>query len=310
MTDPNSNVGGIKLQWSGDTGEFKRQVSSIRNWVSKSSRFPPAANRYHLYVSFACPWAHRTLLFLAVKGLTNVISYSVVHWHLSEQGWHFDETAAGCTADTVNNFKHLKDLYFKTDPSYSGRYTVPLLWDKQSNVAVSNESSEIIRMLNTEFNDYAENPMVDLYPSALRAEIDELNSWVYDDFNNGVYKTGFATKQEIYEENCRKVFSAIEKMERILGKNEYLIGNTFTEADVRAFVTAIRFDPVYLSHFKCNLNTMSSYPNIVAWMKRIYQMPGVKSTINYEHIKKHYYVSHVKINPNGIYGLSNGPNLD
>ena len=311
--DPNSNKDGIKLNWAGDSGEFKRQISSIRSWISNKpgSQFPPMANRYHLYVSYACPWATRALIFLALKGLQKAISVSVVHWHLTEKGWHFDnENAPGCTPDHVNGFSHLSQLYFKHSPDYGGRFTVPLLWDKQTNTAVNNESSEIIRMLNSEFNDIAENPSLDLYPQELRAQIDETNQWIYDDFNNGVYKTGFATKQAAYEQNCVKVFESLDRMEGILKTSDFLVGNQLTETDVRAFVTAVRFDPVYLSHFKCNLRPISSYPNIVKWMRKIYQMPGVAQTTNFEHIKKHYYISHVKINPNGIYGLNNGPALD
>lgn len=239
---------------------------------------------------------------------------SVVHYLLDENGWHFDTegTTPGCIPDTVNNSKFIRELYFRADPEYKGRFTVPLLWDKKLNTAVNNESAEIIRMLNSEFNAFAKNPELDLCPKDLLPKIDEVNAWVYDSVNNGVYKTGFATTQEAYERNCKLLFEGLDKLENILASSKFLIGDKFTEADVRCFTTIVRFDPVYHGHFKCNKGTIEhDYPNILRWAKEVYQLDGGKiaETVNMEHIKKHYYMSHIKINPNRIVGLSDGPDL-
>ncbi|CAH2354637.1 glutathione S-transferase omega-like 2 [[Candida] railenensis] len=326
------------LKWAQPTGEFKRQVSSFRDFVSAKpgAKFAAEAGRYHLYVSLACPWAHRTLIARVLKGLTQIISVSVVHWHLDQNGWRFinDEELAEAkkgsteygTVDHVNSFKRLKEVYFKADPDYSGRFTVPVLWDKKLETIVSNESSEILRMLNSEFNEllpkqYSE---IDLYPSKLQAEIDELNGWVYDNVNNGVYKTGFATKQEVYDKEVVNVFKHLDKLEDLLKKNytegsgkdseknyQFLLGNQLTEADVRLYTTIVRFDPVYHQHFKCNIRMIRhDYPHLDKWLRTLYwKISGFKETTDFEHIKYHYTKSHIQINPLSITPLGPLPNI-
>jgi putative glutathione S-transferase len=229
---------------------------------------------------------------------------------MGPEGWKFSEAkeTPGCIPDPLYNFKYLKELYFKADPSYSARFTVPVLFDSKLETIVSNESADIIRMLNSEFNEFAKNPELDLYPVEKRADIDSVNNWVYDSFNNGVYRAGLATAQEKYEEAVRQVHEAVLKLEHILSKQRYLTGPTMTEADVRAFTTALRYDPVYYGHFKCNLISIKECPNLLRWMRDIY--PVIKDTINMTHIKNHYYMSHKQINPTGIVPLYNGPKLD
>jgi len=290
--------------WANTTGEFVRQVSSFRNWITKDGPFKAEPNRYHLYVSFACPWAHRTLIGRAMKGLEEVIGVTVVDYLLGPDGWKFTEP------EPINGCRFLREIYFKAEPNYSGRFTVPVLWDKVNHTIVSNESSEILRMTNSEFNHLSTHPKLDLYPEAQRAQIDQLNEWVYDCINNGVYKAGFATAQGPYELNCHKVFDGLDRVEAILGSTTYLMGSHLTEADVRLFTTLVRFDPVYHGHFKCNLRQIStSYPKILNWLRRIFQTDGVAPTVNMEHIKKHYYMSHIQINPTRVVPLSNGPDL-
>ncbi|KAJ1930260.1 S-glutathionyl-(chloro)hydroquinone reductase [Tieghemiomyces parasiticus] len=305
------------LKWANDKGEFHRQVSSFRNEVSPAvdAQFPAEAGRYHLYISLACPWAHRTLLVRNLKGLDDLISLSVVHYHMGPEGWKFatEEECPGAIPDTVNHAKFIREVYFKANPNYEGRFTVPVLWDKKLGTIVNNESSEIIRMFNSAFDHLlpADKQGVSYYPEALRPTIDELNGWIYDDINNGVYKSGFATQQGPYEENCRRVFTALDRVEAILAEREFLAGDgQFTEADIRLFTTIVRFDPVYHGHFKCNIKGIEKdYPNILRWTRQIYQMPKVAETVNLDHIKRHYYMSHGQINPTRVVPLGTGPDL-
>nr|CAG8524330.1 11414_t:CDS:2 [Entrophospora candida] len=285
------------LKWASTDGEFRRQPSSYREFVRKdpNSRFQPE--------NFACPWAHRTLVVRALKGLEDVIGLSVVDYLLEENGWKFSspEETPGAIPDTVNNAQYLKDLYYKSNPDHTGRYTVPVLWDKKSSTIVNNESSEIIRMLNEEFDDLIPDDKkgINFYPENLRSQIDEVNDWVYDTVNNGVYKCGFATSQEAYNRHIEPLFKSLDRIEDILSKNDFLVGNTLTEADIRLWTTIIRFDPVYHTHFKTNLKTISKdYPNILQWAR-------LADTVNMHHIKHHYFESHKQINPTGIVPINN-----
>ncbi|RDD43627.1 Glutathionyl-hydroquinone reductase YqjG [Trichoplax sp. H2] len=306
----------VQLSWTSNInadGEYIRAVSTFRNRVKAdgSGFFPAESGRYHLYISFGCPWAHRTLLYRKLKGLENVITVDVVDWHLAEGGWKFNPDRPGCTTDRVNNFEYLSQVYHLSDPDYNGRVTVPVLFDKVKNIVVNNESSEIISMLNSEFNEFCATPEqreLDLRPSHLASEIDELNSWIYAQINNGVYRAGFARKQPAYDRAVIEVFEGLDKVEGILAKNRYLTGKEITEADVRLFVTLIRFDLVYVLHFKCNLKRIIDYPNIWGYVRDIYQTPGISDTINFEHMKKHYMVSHDSINPRAI--VAKGPAID
>ncbi|KAJ1747148.1 S-glutathionyl-(chloro)hydroquinone reductase [Coemansia sp. RSA 989] len=312
-----SSASGNITKWHSKDGQFHRQVSSFRDFVEAKpgARFPAEANRYHLYVSYACPWAHRTLIVRKLKGLESIIGVSVVHYLLGPNGWEFasPDDVPGATLDEVNGAKYIRELYFKANPDYSARFTVPVLWDKKQHTIVSNESSEIIRMLNTEFDEFVEPEYrgITFYPEELREKIDEINGWIYDTVNNGVYKAGFASAQDAYETNCRGVFASLDRIEGILAENEFLLGSRLTEADLRLFTTIVRFDPVYHGHFKCNIKQIGTgYPNILRWTREIYQLPGIKETVNMEHIKKHYYMSHTQINPLQIVPVSNGPDLD
>ncbi|KAJ1883406.1 S-glutathionyl-(chloro)hydroquinone reductase [Coemansia sp. RSA 1722] len=303
-------------KWSSTDGEFRRQVSSFRNTVSTdpSAEFPAEAGRYHLYVSLACPWACRALLVRELKGLQDLIGVSVVSYLMGPKGWEFasPEEVPGATLDDINGAKYIRELYFKAEPNYSARFTVPVLWDKKKQTIVNNESSEIIRMFNTAFDDLVapEFRGITFYPEELRQQIDEINEWIYDTVNNGVYKSGFATAQGPYERHCRALFESLDRIEKILENNEFLLGTRLTEADLRLFTTIVRFDPVYHGHFKCNLKQIATgYPNILRWTREIYQLPGVAGTVNMEHIKKHYYMSHTQINPTQVVPLSDGPDL-
>jgi putative glutathione S-transferase len=289
-------------------GRFVRKDAAFRNWVSADagSPFPAEAGRYHLYVSLACPWAHRTLIMRALKGLDQMIDVSVVHWLMLDQGWTFED-GPGVVPDTVNGARLLQQVYIAGAPNYTGRVTVPVLWDKKRGTIVSNESSEIIRMLNSAFDGVGAKPG-DYYPQALRAEIDAINARVYDTLNNGVYKSGFATTQAAYEEAVRPLFDTLDWLEDILATRRFLTGDRLTEADIRLFTTLIRFDAVYVGHFKCNLRRIVDYPNLWAYTRDIYQLPGIAATVNFEHIKRHYYESHRSINPSGI--VPAGPMLD
>ncbi|MEM8563182.1 MAG: glutathione S-transferase family protein [Pseudomonadota bacterium] len=288
-------------------GEFKRQDSAFRNWLTADGSAGPSGEsgfkaekvRYHLYVSLACPWAHRTLIFRQLKGLEDYIDVTVVDPVMLENGWEM--------TDPLYGLEYLYQLYLKADASYEGRVTVPVLWDKERETIVSNESSEIIRMFNTAFNDLTGNTD-DYYPEVLRKEIDTLNERIYPDINNGVYRAGFATSQSAYEEAFNKLFAALDWLEDRLSQQPYLAGDQITEADWRLFTTLIRFDAVYFGHFKTNRQLLSSFAAIHDYVHRLYQIPGVASTVNFEHIKTHYYASHRTINPSGVVPV--GPALD
>ncbi|MEY8711718.1 glutathione-dependent reductase [Mangrovibacter phragmitis] len=293
-------------------GRFKRSVSAFRNWITPDGTpgptgtggFSASTSRYHLYVSLACPWAHRTLIMRQLKGLSDFIPVSVVHPLMFEHGWTLAQDFPGATGDGLYQHEYLYQLYLHADEQYSGRVTVPVLWDKQNQTIVSNESAEIIRMFNSAF-DALGATAGDYYPEALREQIDEINAWIYDSVNNGVYKAGFATSQDAYDEAVAGVFTALDKLEDLLGQQRWLVGNQMTEADIRLWTTLIRFDPVYVTHFKCDRKRISDYPNLFAYLRDIYQIPGVANTVNFDHIRHHYFCSHKTINPTGI--ISTGP---
>ncbi|MCX5519356.1 glutathione S-transferase family protein [Kaistia defluvii] len=295
-------------------GRFQRSAAGFRNWVTADGRpgptgrggFKAEAGRYHLYIARACPWAHRVMIFRALKGLETMIDYSVVHWLMAENGWTF-APGEGVTEDKINGFAFLHQVYTKADPDYSGRVTVPVLWDKQTGTIVSNESSEIIRMMNSAFDGIGARTG-DYYPEALRPEIDALNARIYDTVNNGVYKAGFATSQSAYEEAIHPLFASLDWLEGLLSQQRYLAGDRLTEADWRLFTTLLRFDPVYVGHFKCNLRRLVDYPALWSYTRELYQMDGIRETVDFDHIKRHYYESHKTINPTGIVPL--GPILD
>ena len=295
-------------------GRFVRQDSKFRNWVTPDGTPGPTGDggfkaepgRYHLYVSYACPWAHRTLIFRALKRLEDVISVSVVHHYLGADGWTF-VAEDGATGDTLYGLDYLHQIYTRADPGHSGRVTVPVLWDKKRETIVNNESAEIIRMLNSAFDEWGDAAL-DLYPQRLREEIDRINALVYPSINNGVYRAGFATSQEAYEEAFRTLFEALDTVEERLSRHRYLVGERLTEADWRLFTTLLRFDPVYVGHFKCNLRRIADYPNLSNYLRDLFQVPGVAETVNLHHIKTHYYGSHTTINPTRIVPV--GPELD
>lgn len=290
-------------------GRFVRQESGFRDWITAdgSSGFKAEAGRYHLYVSLACPWASRVLILRRLRGLDNAISLSVVHPHMGENGWEFGD-APGCSPDPIFGADYLYQVYRKARPHYTGRVTVPALWDRERETIVNNESSELVRMLNSEFNAIAPNPEPDFYPPSLRVEIDAINAEVYDRVNNGVYKAGFATGQQPYEEAYVALFETLDKLDRRLADRRYLLGTQVTEADWRLFTTLVRFDAVYYGHFKCNRNRICDYDNLWPYLRDLYQYPGVAETVDFYHIKHHYYGSHKTINPTGIVPL--GPQLD
>ncbi|MCX5577010.1 glutathione S-transferase family protein [Kaistia terrae] len=295
-------------------GRFERSAAGFRNWVTADGSpgptgqggFKAEPGRYHLYIARACPWAHRVMIFRALKGLEGMIDYSVVHWLMGEHGWTF-APGEGVTADKINGFEYLHQVYTKANPDYSGRVTVPVLWDKQTGTIVSNESSEIIRMLNSAFDGVGAKPG-DYYPEALRSEIDALNARIYDTVNNGVYKAGFATSQSAYEEALHPLFASLDWLEGLLSRQRYVAGDRLTEADWRLFTTLLRFDPVYVGHFKCNLRRLVDYPALWSYTRELYQVAGIRETVDFDHIKRHYYESHKTINPTGIVPV--GPILD
>ncbi len=301
-------------QFSAETdtgGRFVRQQSAFRRAVEDKpgAEFPPEAGRYHLYVSYACPWASRTLLFLKLKGLEDAIGVTVVDPVRDERGWRFgDGSAKNGDPDPLHGWTYLSEGYLLTDPAFDGRVTVPVLWDTKTNTAVNNESSEIIRMLNSEFNAFATHPEVDLYPEPLRAKIDALNERIYNTVNNGVYRSGFASTQAAYEEAVVELFASLDWLEELLSANRYLTGDQLTEADWRLAMTLFRFDPVYVGHFKTNLRRIVDYPNLWAYTRELYQYPGVAETVNFDHIKRHYYVTHPQINPTRVVPM--GPIID
>lgn len=314
--------GELKEDWFdevSDDGEYVRKDSQFRNWITQDGRagvsgeggFSAEKDRYHLYVSYACPWAHRTLIFRKLKKLEEFISVSVVHPFMDNDGWDFNDDYPAATGDQLYHFKHMHEIYTKAQADYSGVVTVPVLWDKKQHTIVNNESSEIIRMLNTAFNHLIDDDdarALDLYPESKQSSIDIINSMVYDNINNGVYRTGFATTQMSYEKAYHRLFNALDEMEEILSKQRYLTGKQITEADWRLFVTLIRFDAVYVGHFKCNKKRIIDYPNLYNYMLELYQWPGIAETTFLDHIKHHYYYSHDMINPTRIVPL--GPELD
>lgn len=296
-------------------GAFKRSQSVFRNWVtadgsagpSGTAGFKAEPGRYHLYVAYACPWAHRTLIFRALKGLGDAISVSFVHWHMGSDGWTFAQDPEGIVGDPLYGVDLLHELYTRADPAYSGRVTVPILWDKVEKTIVSNESSEIIRMLNAAFDEVGAAPG-DYYPAPLRDEICMLNARIYSTLNNGVYKCGFATSQAAYDAAIEPLFDTLDWLEDRLSTRRYLTGDQATEADWRLFPTLLRFDPVYVGHFKCDRKRIVDYPNLWGYTRDLYQWPGIAQTVNMEHTRLHYYGSHESINPHRI--VSTGPDLD
>lgn len=304
-------------QWydtSSTGGRFVRTTSQFRNWVTADGSpgatgkggFPAEPGRYHLYISNACPWAHRTTIFRSLKGLEDMISLSIVHWLMGEAGWTF-EPGAGTIADPIFQAQYLHEIYTHADPRYSGRVTVPILWDRQTHTIVNNESAEIMRMFNSAFDGIGAKSG-DYYPAALRAEIEALNDRIYNTVNNGVYQSGFATTQAAYEEAVQPLFATLDFLEKRLSTRRYLTGDRVTEADWRLFTTLVRFDPVYVGHFKCNLRRLVDYANLWGYVRDLYQQPGIAATVNFAHIKQHYYQSHTTINPTSIVPI--GPEID
>lgn len=294
-------------------GRFVRTVTQFRNWITPDGQpgptgeggFPAESGRYHLYISLACPWASRTLIMRSLKGLTEHISLSIVHPLMLEHGWTFQETE-GTLPDPLGH-TYLHQVYTHADPHYTGRVTVPVLWDKVKQTIVSNESADILRMFNTAFNHLTGNTD-DYYPADLQKEIDAMNAFVYPTINNGVYKAGFATKQAVYEEEVNALFAGLDRLEELLSTQDYLCGDRLTEADIRLFTTLVRFDAVYFGHFKCNKKQLVDYPALWAYTKRLYHYKGIAETVHMNHIKQHYYGSHRTINPTGIVPV--GPDLD
>jgi len=306
------------------SGEFKRQVSSFRNWIENKpdAEFPPEKGRYHLYVSYACPWAHRTMIVRKLKGLEDFVGITSVHWHMGQKGWRFAEKGEDVSGDLTTpdplhkDFTHLRDIYFEQDPDYSGRFTVPTLYDKKANKIVSNESSEIIRMFYTAFDDQLpeEYKKIDLFPKDLQKDIEEMNDWVYNDINNGVYRSGFATTEEAYTKAVTTLFTSLDRIASHLSTSStpYLLSSPhITEADIRLYTTIVRFDPVYVQHFKCNVRDIrSGYPHLHRWVRRLYwENEAFGGTTEFEHIRKHYTKSHSQINQFAITPVGPLPNI-
>ncbi|MEQ9694549.1 glutathione S-transferase family protein [Shimia sp. SDUM112013] len=307
-----------KDQWydtGSNGGKFVRSESQFRNWItvdgaagpSGKSGFKAETGRYHLYVSYACPWAHRTLIFRQLKGLADHVSVSAVHPDMLSEGWTFQTDAYGANGDDLFQSEYAHQIYTRADPSYSGRVTVPILWDKHQGTIVSNESAEIIRMFNSAFDGITKNEN-DYWPEDLREPISDINDRIYDTLNNGVYKCGFATSQAAYDAAVEPLFDTLDWLEDLLGTHRFLLGERLTEADWRLFTTLIRFDPVYHLHFKCNRKRIVDYPNIWAYLRALYQMPGIAETVNFDHIVRHYHYSHDSINPHRIIPIN--PVLD
>lgn len=298
---------------TGTSGRFEREAAQRRHWVTADGRpgptgeggFAAEAGRYHLYVSLACPWAHRTLILRRLKGLEALIDVSVVAWYMGANGWTFDRSQ-GSSGDRLDGLDFLHQRYTRDDPAYTGHVTVPVLWDTRSGRIVSNESADIVRMFNQALDGLTGN-RDDFYPAPLRADIDALNGRIYPHVNNGVYRAGFATSQAAYEEAFDQVFAELDHLERRLETHRYLTGEYLTEADVRLFTTLIRFDAVYHGHFKCNRQRIEEYPNLSQWLRELYQWPGIAETVDLTHIQRHYYLSHATINPNRI--VPKGPRL-
>ncbi|MGJ8606223.1 MAG: glutathione S-transferase family protein [Marivita sp.] len=308
-------VEGIDTKSSG--GEFKRSTASFRNWITADGEKGPSgeggfaaqSGRYHLYISHACPWAHRTMIFRKLKGLEDHISISVVHPDMMEQGWSLDTDFPGATGDTLYELPYLRDIYIRNDPKVSGRATVPILWDKQRETIVSNESSEIIRMFNSAFDEITGNTN-DYWPEDLRDAIEPINDRIYDTLNNGVYKCGFASTQKAYDEAVHPLFDTLDWIEGLLSRNRYLVGDRITEADWRLFTTLIRFDLVYHTHFKCNRAFITQYPAIWGYLRELYQWEGVAETVHFDHFVRHYYYSHESVNPHRIIPINPEPDFD
>ena len=301
-----------------DSGEFQRQEDAFREWISNdgSTSYPAAANRYHLYVSLACPWASRTVIFRKLKGLEDAIGMTVVDPIRDEKGWAFrdpdkkwdDTEVIPPSTDPVNGFHYLSEAYAATDPNFDGRVTVPVLWDKEAKVIVNNCEDDICPMFNNAFNVFAKNQEVDFFPKGIADEHAKLANFIYDNVNNGVYKAGFATRQRPYEISCRKLFEALDELEARLSKSRYLFDKRIVEADWRLFCTLVRFDVVYHGHFKCNVRRIIDYPNLQGYLMDLYQQPGIAETVNFDHIKRHYYMTHTEINPTRIVPI--GPAFD
>jgi putative glutathione S-transferase len=305
-----------------DAGEFQRQEDAFREWISSdgSTAYPAAAGRYHLYVSLACPWASRTVVIRKLKGLEDVIGLTIVDPFRDEKGWAFrdpERSRPGTlkdpdkfeSTDPINGFHYLSQAYAATDPTFDGRVTVPVLWDKETKKIVNNCEDDICPMFNNAFNAFAKNKDVDLFPKELETEHSKLNDFLYENINNGVYRAGFATRQRAYENACQKLFDALDEMEKRLSKSRYLFGKRIVEADWRLFCTLIRFDVVYHGHFKCNLRRIIDYPNLQGYLLDLYQHPGIAETVSIDHIKRHYYMTHEEINPTGIVPLGPIVNL-
>jgi putative glutathione S-transferase len=286
-----------------EDGEFDRQETTFRNWVGEDERFPVEAGRYHLYICRACPWAHRTAMTRRLKGLEDVVSMSLVQPERYDDGWEFSEHHD----DPLYGASYLREIYTRADPAFTGRVTVPVLWDRERETVVNNESAEIMRMLDVAFDDLADND-VDLYPEGARDEVDRLLDDIYEPINNGVYRAGFAGTQAAYEDAVSDLFDALDRYEAVLDDRRYLAGDVLTEADVAMFVTLVRFDDVYHTHFKCNRKAVHEYPNLWNYTKELYQLPGVAETVNMDHVRRHYYGSHGDLNPKRIVAV--GPDLD
>ena len=300
-----------------ESGEFHRQKDVFREWISTDGSTPyvTAADRYYLYVSLACPWASRTIIFRKLKGLEDAIGMTIVDPIRDEKGWAFRDPSGKIppgapfeSTDPVNGFQFLSEAYSATDPDYDERVTVPVLWDKKTHRIVNNCEDDICRIFNSVFNDFARNRDLDFFPKEIEADHAKLSSFLYDNVNNGVYRAGFATRQRPYEIACRRVFEALDQLEERLSKNRYLFGNRIVEADWRLFCTLVRFDVVYYGHFKCNLFRIIDYPNLQGYLMDLFQQPGIADTVNFDHIKRHYYMTHTQINPTRIVPI--GPVLD
>ncbi|MXR51106.1 glutathione S-transferase family protein [Halovenus sp. WSH3] len=292
-----------------EDGEFERQETAFRDWIrdDPDARFQPEAGRYHLYVCYACPWAHRTLLIRKLKGLEDAITVDYVDPFRDEGGWQFTPEKEGCTPDTVNGSDYLREVYQAADPDMTGRVTVPVLWDKQGETIVNNESEEILRMLDTEFDDVASRD-VDLYPEGYQEEVDRIIDEIYEPINNGVYRTGFAKSQAAYDEAVEELFDALDHWDDVLADQRYLAGDRLTEADICMFTTLVRFDQVYHTHFMCNKKQIQQYDNLWPYLRDLYQTDGVAETVNMDHIKEHYYTTHPDVTPTRI--IAAGPDLD
>jgi putative glutathione S-transferase len=306
------------------SGEFQRQEDAFRDWVSNdgSTPYPAAAGRYHLYVSLACPWASRTVIFRKLKGLVQAVGMTIVDPFRDEKGWAFRDPERSKpgnplidldefeSTDPVNRFRYLSEAYLATDPNFNGRITVPALWDKETKRIVNNCEDDICPIFNSAFNEFVANKDVDFFPKDIQAEHAKLSDFLYENINNGVYRAGFATRQRPYERACQRLFDALDEMDKRLASSRYLFGNRIVEADWRLFCTLIRFDVVYHGHFKCNLLRISDYPNLHGYMLDLYQQPGVAETVSIDHIKRHYYMTHEEINPTRIVPLGPIINLN